>query len=81
MQKELELMKARREAYEERLRLKAKVEARKAADEKAQQEDIDRRNAMERLAAKKEEADAKKRAEIDEQRERRRAAEEATRKK
>ncbi len=66
MQKELELMKARREAYEERLRLKAKVEARKAADEKAEREDIDRRNAMERLAAKKEEADAKKRAEIDE---------------
>lgn len=59
-------MKARREAYEERLRLKAKVEARKAADEKAEREDIDRRNAMERLAAKKEEADAKKRAEIDE---------------
>ncbi len=59
-------MKARREAYEERLRLKAKVEARKAADEKAEREDIDRRNAMERLAAKKEEADAKKLAEIDE---------------
>jgi len=36
VQKELELMKARREAYEERLALQAKVKARKAAEEKAQ---------------------------------------------
>jgi len=35
VQKELELMKARREAYEERLALKQKVEERKRAEEKA----------------------------------------------
>ena len=72
-------MKARREAYEERLALKAKQQARKAADDKSAQEDIERRNAMERLAAKREEAEARRKAVEAAQRERRHQAEEATR--
>jgi len=37
--------------------LKAKVEARKKAEEKASADAIERQNAMERLAAKREEAE------------------------
>lgn len=43
--------------------LKAKVEARKKAEEKAAMEDQDRVNAMERLAAKREEKDAQRKKE------------------
>lgn len=74
-------MKARREAYEERLQLQKRVAERKQAEEKAAVEDIDRRNAMERLAAKRDEAVSKRKAEEDAQKERRRQAEEVTRRK
>lgn len=56
-------MKARRQAYEDRLALKAKVDARKKAEEKALQEDIERMNAMERIAAKREETELKRKQE------------------
>jgi len=43
--------------------LKAKVDARKKAEEKALQEDIERMNAMERIAAKREETELKRKQE------------------
>jgi len=43
--------------------MKAKVEARKKAEEREAFEDADRINAMERLAAKRDDADQKRRQE------------------
>ena len=47
-------MKARRNAYEERLALRAKAEEKKKVEAKAAAEEAERVNAMERLAAKRE---------------------------
>ena len=74
-------MKARRQAYEERLALKAKAEKRKKDEEQARIDDIERQNAVERLAFKREEAMKKREEEEKKQQDRRRQAEEATRRK
>ena len=57
VQKEMQLMRARKEAYEERLALKAKVDARKAAEARERDDEIDRNNAEARQAAKREDKD------------------------
>lgn len=47
-------MKARRNAYEERLALRKKEEEKRKIESKAAAEEAERVNAMERLAAKRE---------------------------